>query len=85
MRNLYGSAVPARLAIDEQIIGRTGRLPGIPSSKLGLEILRDTLEDFTPQSYLGLPQDSEVPEVDIHSKMEAKMGMTKKPTTRGII
>jgi len=39
LTNLYGSAVPAKLSIEAQILGRFQRLPGLHSSKLGLESL----------------------------------------------
>jgi hypothetical protein len=40
MGNLYGSAAPARVRIEEQILGKVGRLPGTgtPSSRLGLQV-----------------------------------------------
>ena len=39
---------------------RVERLPGLPSSRLGLEALTGELDDFSFASYLGLPGDSEV-------------------------
>ena len=54
---------------------RHERLPGLPSSKLGLEAMTGALEDFGFESYLGLPQDSEAPQPDLHSQMEQRLGM----------
>lgn len=63
-----------------------GRLPGpIPSSKLGLEVLRDTLDDFGFESYLGQPQDSELAPADLHSQMESKLKMGTKFSTRPML
>lgn len=39
LTNLYGSAVPAKMSIETQILDRFQRLPGLHSSKLGLESL----------------------------------------------
>lgn len=62
------------------------RLPGLPSSKLGLEALTGTLEDFGFESYLGLPADSEVAPPDLHSQMEQRLGLAPgtKPMARGL-
>lgn len=39
--NLYGTAFPARRAIERQILARVHRLPGsgLPSARLGLEVM----------------------------------------------
>lgn len=39
---------------------RVERLPGLPSSRLGLESMTGELDDFGFESYLGLPSESEV-------------------------
>ena len=84
MRQLYGTAVPARLAIETQILSRFTRLPGLPSSKLGLESLTGELDGFSFESYLGLPSSSDAHPPDLHSVMELKLNMGTAPTTRGI-
>lgn len=65
---------------------RHERLPGLPSSKLGLEAMTGALEDFGFESYLGLPQDSETPQPDLHSQMEQRLGLASgtKPMARGL-
>lgn len=88
LRQLYGAAAPAKVAIEAQILGRFGRLPGAgPSSKLGLESLSGALDEFGFESYVGLPADSEVPPPDLHSQMEARLGLAgaTKPMARGIL
>ncbi|KAI3428826.1 hypothetical protein D9Q98_007643 [Chlorella vulgaris] len=86
LRNVYGSGLPARMQLDRQILDRAGRLPGLPSSKLGLESLTGALEDFGFESYLSLPSDSEVTPPDLHSQMEQRLGMAPntKPMARGL-
>ena len=85
MRDLYGVAVPAKIQIEQQILGRFQRLPGLPSSHLGLESLTGALDEFGFESWVGLPSDSEQPPVDLHSQMEAKLGLGEaKPMARGL-
>jgi len=48
------------------------RLPGIPSSKLGLDSLTGNLDDFSFGSYLNLPENAEVAPSDMHTVMEKK-------------
>uniref|UniRef100_A0A7S1X8E6 Proteasome maturation protein n=1 Tax=Tetraselmis chuii TaxID=63592 RepID=A0A7S1X8E6_9CHLO len=81
--NLYGGAVPAKLAIEEQILSRPGRLPGIPSSRLGLDSYTGALDEFSFEHFLGDPHNSEAPPIDLHSQMEATLGLSK-PTLRGL-
>lgn len=44
------------------------------------------LEEFSFEDYLGLPADAEVPPPDLHSAMEARLGMAPatKPMARGL-
>ncbi|KAK9909280.1 hypothetical protein WJX75_010019 [Coccomyxa subellipsoidea] len=85
LRNLYGSALPARMQLDKQILSKVGRLPGMPSSQLGLQSLTGELDDFGLESYIGLPEDSESPGPDMHSLMEAKHKLGLQPVTRSIL
>lgn len=86
MRDLYGIAFPARVDIEKQILGKFGRLPGLASSRLGLESLTGELDQFGFESYLGLPEFSEQMPVDMHSQMEQRLGMASstKPLARGM-
>ena len=50
MQQVYGTALPARLEIERQLLSRPGRLPGVglPSSRIGLEAATgrlDTLDE----------------------------------------
>jgi proteasome maturation protein len=70
------------MAIERQILGKFMRLPGLPSSKLGLESLTGELDTFAFESYLGLPEHGVDQPVELHSQMEARLGMATKPLTR---
>ena len=85
LRDVYGIAFPAKLEIERQILNKFERLPGLHSSKLGLESLSGALDTFAFESYLGLPEDSELAPPDMHSSMELQLGMAStKPATRGL-
>lgn len=66
---------------------RAGRLPGLPSSHIGLESMSGALDDFSFEDYLGLPGDSEVAPPDLHSLMETHLGVASvtKPASRGFL
>ncbi|KFM26017.1 Proteasome maturation protein-like protein [Auxenochlorella protothecoides] len=87
LKNVYGSGLPARIQIERQILERVGRLPGLPSSRIGLDSMSGALDDFSFEDYLGLPGDSEVAPPDLHSLMEAHLGMARvtKPASRAFL
>lgn len=78
LQGVYGSALPARMSIERQILGKFERLPGLPSSKLGLESMNGTLDEFSFSSYLNLPNESEVAVQDMHNELEHRYGILKK-------
>lgn len=86
LRDLYGLAFPAKVDIEKQILGKFGRLPGLPSSRLGLESLTGELDQFGFESYLGQPEFAEQMPVDMHSQMEQRLGMaaSTKPLARSM-
>lgn len=43
------------------------------------------LDDFSFESYLNLPTESEAPQPDLHSRMEARLGLATKPAARGML
>ena len=63
---------------------RVRRLPGIPSSQLGLESYTGELDNFGVESYIGFPGEGEVPGPDMHSVIEAQLKMGTKPLKRTI-
>lgn len=83
MRDVYGLAFPAKLQIEAQILGKFHRLPGIPSSRLGLESMTGSLDELEFENMVGTGE-SEVPPPDLHSQMEAKLKLGTKPCLRGM-
>ena len=63
---------------------RVQRLPGIPSSQLGLQSYTGELDSFRAESYIGFPGEAEIPGPDLHSIMEAQLKMGTKPLKRSI-
>lgn len=64
---------------------RVSRLPGLPSSHLGLQSMTGELDEFGFEAYLGLPEHSEVSGPDMHSVMESKLNMKTPPVNRAIL
>ena len=80
LANTYGIAMPARMDIEAQILGRQKRLPGLPSSNFGAEILTNDVDRFGFESYLDNPADrADAPRRELHAAMELKLGMDKTP------
>ena len=65
-------------------IYRVRRLPGIPSSQLGLDSYTGELDNFSVDSYIGFPGEGDAPGPDMHSVMEAQLNMGTKPLKRTI-
>lgn len=59
LRGVYGEALPMRMHLEHQILSKFQRLPGVSSSHLGLEAMTGELDEFTFESYLGVPEYSE--------------------------
>eukprot|EP00850_Spirogloea_muscicola_P006150 SM000029S10445 [mRNA] locus=s29:147298:148534:- [translate_table: standard] len=73
----YGLALPSRMAIDAQILARVRRLPGLPSSLLGLRSMTGELDDFGFEDYLDDPRESpSAPQIDVHHVMEVRLGLS---------
>ena len=83
LRNVYGTAFPLKVQIEEQILNGVQRLPGMPSSRLGAEALSGKLDDFDFTDALGQrPEESEIMQPDMHSVMEHRLGLSKAAPAR---
>ena len=82
LANTYGVAMPARMDIEAQYLAKHRRLPGLPSSRFGSEIMSGDVDRFGFESYLDNPADrAEMPRAgqDLHSVMEARLGLNALP------
>ena len=81
LANTYGIAMPARMDIEAQILAKQRRLPGLPSSRFGLDILTGDVDRFGFDAYLDRPADRSdtAVSVDVHAAMERKIGLNKMP------
>jgi hypothetical protein len=55
---------------------------GLPSSRIGLETLQTKLDDFSFESYIGVPANSPDMPIDVHSQMESKLKLGTKVAAR---
>eukprot|EP00210_Caulerpa_lentillifera_P007607 g7265.t1 len=84
LRDLYGSALPARMQIERQILQRRGRMPPFSSSNFGSEIYFDEVGTFGMESCFAFDDFSERIPIDTHSQMEAQFSLSQFPSKRGI-
>ncbi|CAN0431697.1 unnamed protein product [Discosporangium mesarthrocarpum] len=73
---IYGSAFVMRMKTEVAVLSQAQRLPGLPSSMLGLEtsLGRDEMVEF--EDYLNRPEERpEAPRFRVHEAMEIKMGL----------
>ncbi|KAI9146114.1 proteasome maturation factor UMP1-domain-containing protein [Paraphysoderma sedebokerense] len=73
-RSMYGIHQPIRLQMEKALVSQVQRLPVLPSSRLGLEILsgKDTTLDV--EDFLGEPT-MYMETIDVHTSMEKRLGM----------
>lgn len=58
MASAYGSALPMRLMMHEHMLSQCHRLPGLPSSFVGLDSYTGRDEKLDFEDFLNLPQDA---------------------------
>lgn len=74
--NVYGAHVPMRKRMDMRIVSAAQRMPGLPSSNLGLEILLNKHEDLEFDDFLADPAFSSE-QIDVHLAMEKRLGLDR--------
>ena len=87
VRSTYGAALPIRLATETAILSKTERLPGLPSSRLGLEAMSGKLDRFDETDYLGPGADlaAELTPPPQYSVMEQRLGLGTPAHSRGFL
>merc|ERR1719231_954620 len=83
MANVYGAHMPMQIRMELDILSQVQRLPGLPSSRLGLETIlgRDEMIDY--EDFLGAPNDSEVEPPDMRAALEKKYGILPRSPVMG--
>ncbi|RIB12506.1 proteasome maturation factor UMP1 [Gigaspora rosea] len=71
-RRIYGIHAPIRHLMERSIVSRMQRLPGLPSSNFGMEILMGKDETIEFEDFLN-ELSTEI--VDVHTAMEQKLGI----------
>jgi proteasome maturation protein len=75
VQRIYGSGFAMRLKTEAAMLSQVQRLPGLPSSNVGLETLLGLDETIDFEDVLGLPEDRPAePRFKIHEAMEIKYG-----------
>jgi len=70
--NIFGSHMMLRMQMDQALLSRFQRLPGLPSEYCGLDTIMNLDEDLGFEDYLNEPQNS-VAFVDVHRTMERRL------------
>jgi len=76
MAQAHGAAIPAKLDVERQILSQVERLPGsgMPSKRLGLQIMTGDIDRFGFEDYLNMPElSTEGPRLDMHTVMEDRL------------
>lgn len=78
---VYGSALPMREMMHEHMLSQCQRLPGLPSSYLGLESLTGRDETIEFQDFLNLPFDApDTPREDPRDTLELLLNIKSAST-----
>lgn len=68
-RSVLGIQAPLKLKTELQVANKMGRLPGLTSSRLMVDVLRGTNEDISFEDILNNPREFGESQVDIHVAM----------------
>mmetsp|Transcript_132533 Transcript_132533/g.247867 ORF Transcript_132533/g.247867 Transcript_132533/m.247867 type:complete len:143 (+) Transcript_132533:100-528(+) len=76
----YGQHAPIRAKMEREILSSFQRLPGLPSSLVGLETVMDMDDEIEFEDIFNLEQNAPVsrttgPNFGVHEVMEARLGM----------
>ncbi|CAF1608927.1 unnamed protein product [Rotaria magnacalcarata] len=69
-RSVLGIQAPLKLQTELQIASKIGRLPGLPSSRLMLDVLRGTNEDISFDDILNNQREFGEVQIDPHLAMD---------------
>eukprot|EP00656_Telonema_subtile_P024748 TRINITY_DN2691_c0_g1_i3.p2 TRINITY_DN2691_c0_g1~~TRINITY_DN2691_c0_g1_i3.p2 ORF type:complete len:126 (+),score=35.14 TRINITY_DN2691_c0_g1_i3:200-577(+) len=73
MGNLYGSHMTMRFKMEQALLARHQRLPGLKSEFVGLNTLLNQEEEFGFEDVLDDPWNNEEPCMPMHDSMEIKL------------
>ena len=82
MGNVYGSHLPMAIKMEMNILSQVQRLPGLPSSHIGLNTVLGRDETIGFEDYLGVPEMSEE-DVDTRALLEQKYGLQQRSAAFG--
>ena len=77
LAGVYGAHAVMRERMEEGILGRVGRLPGLPSARLGADVLSGKINTLGFEDFLNVPEGRpEAP--DPRHQLEVKFGLAKR-------
>ena len=77
LAGVYGAHAVMRARMEAGIVGRVGRLPGLPSSRLGAEVLSGKLDTLGFEDFLNVP-DGRPEAPDPRHQLEVQFGLAKR-------
>merc|ERR1719181_541940 len=77
---IYGQHAPLKAKMEREILSQFQRLPGLPSSMIGLETMMDMDDDLEFEDIFNLEAEAPMarttgPNFGLHEVMEARLGM----------
>ena len=75
MQANYGWALPAKHLIEQEMLSRVGRMGGLESSKVALEVLNNTLETIEWQDYQNVAMNREAAQPPPYVILQKQFGM----------
>merc|ERR1719440_959958 len=77
---IYGQHAPLKAKMEREIMSQFQRLPGLPSSMIGLETMLDMDDDIEFEDIFNLEADAPMPRTTgpnfgLHDVMEARLGL----------
>lgn len=82
LKDIYGSALPASLEIEEEILDRARRYPGAVTNNIGLEARMGRLDRLASEDFAEMAVRSEIAPPSLHELMERKYGIARGSLSR---
>jgi len=75
MGQVFGKHLPMQIRMELDILSQMQRLPGLPSSNIGMDTILGRDETIEFEDYLGDPRMTEVAGPDLRASMEKRLGI----------
>ncbi|TMW68648.1 hypothetical protein Poli38472_006116 [Pythium oligandrum] len=75
VEQVYGKAAAMRLRTEKAVMEQFGRLPGLPSSRIGLDTVTGADEELNFSDFLNDPNEHPEHNFRVHEAMEVKLSI----------